>query len=188
MKKIFFDCEFTGLHQNTTLISIGLVADCGKTFYAEFNDYDKNQIDEWIEKNIINKLKFNDRSVVYNSPTVMTNVGLKKDTLGVRTQLNRWLAQFEEMIEMWSDCLAYDWVLFCQLWGHALKVPEDIYYIPFDICTLFKIKGIDPDVNREDFVGNIAWLAGEEEKHNSLWDALIIKACYEKLIGGKNDK
>lgn len=27
MRKIFFDTEFTGLHQNTTLISIGLVSD-----------------------------------------------------------------------------------------------------------------------------------------------------------------
>jgi hypothetical protein len=34
--KIFFDTEFTGLHQGTTLISIGLISECGKTFYAEF--------------------------------------------------------------------------------------------------------------------------------------------------------
>ena len=36
--KIFFDTEFTGLHQNTTLISIGLVSECGKSFYAELVD------------------------------------------------------------------------------------------------------------------------------------------------------
>lgn len=35
MRKIFFDTEFTGLHQNTTLISIGLVSDEGERFYAE---------------------------------------------------------------------------------------------------------------------------------------------------------
>jgi uncharacterized protein YprB with RNaseH-like and TPR domain len=33
--KLFLDTEFTGLHQNTTLISIGLIADTGDTFYAE---------------------------------------------------------------------------------------------------------------------------------------------------------
>ena len=48
--KIFFDTEFTGLHQNTTLISIGLVSECGKTFYAEFNDYDFNQVDDWLKE------------------------------------------------------------------------------------------------------------------------------------------
>ena len=39
--KIFLDTEFTGLHKNTTLISLGLVSECGKTFYAEFTDYDQ---------------------------------------------------------------------------------------------------------------------------------------------------
>ena len=37
--KIFFDTEFTGLHKDTSLISIGLVDEDGKTFYAEFLDY-----------------------------------------------------------------------------------------------------------------------------------------------------
>jgi hypothetical protein len=36
--KLFLDTEFTGLHQNTTLISIGLIADTGDTFYAELTD------------------------------------------------------------------------------------------------------------------------------------------------------
>ena len=31
--KIFFDTEFTGLHKNTTLISIGLVSETGDEFY-----------------------------------------------------------------------------------------------------------------------------------------------------------
>jgi hypothetical protein len=39
--KLFLDTEFTGLHQNTTLISIGLIADTGDTFYAELTDYDR---------------------------------------------------------------------------------------------------------------------------------------------------
>lgn len=72
-------------------------------------------------------------------------------------------------------------VLFCQLWGHAFNVPKNIFYIPFDICTLMKIKGIDPDINREKFCD--AWsLEGPAQKHNALWDARVIKKCYETLI------
>ena len=56
LMKIFFDTEFTGLHQKTTLISIGLISEDGSTFYAEFTDYDKSQIDDWIEKNVIANL------------------------------------------------------------------------------------------------------------------------------------
>ncbi len=36
--KVFFDTEFTGLRQQTTLISIGLVAETGETFYAELTE------------------------------------------------------------------------------------------------------------------------------------------------------
>ena len=43
--KIFFDTEFTGLHQGTTLISIGMIAEDGRELYCELNDYDKTQID-----------------------------------------------------------------------------------------------------------------------------------------------
>ncbi len=56
MTKIFFDTEFTGLHKNTTLISIGCVADSGETFYAELTDYDKSQLNDWIKENVISGL------------------------------------------------------------------------------------------------------------------------------------
>ncbi len=57
--KIFFDTEFTGLHQNTTLISIGCVAEDDRQFYAEFTDYDRSQVDDWIKLNVIDKLTGN---------------------------------------------------------------------------------------------------------------------------------
>ena len=54
--KLFFDMEFTGLRQNTTPISIGIVSEDGKRFYAEFTDYDESQCDDWIKENVIKKL------------------------------------------------------------------------------------------------------------------------------------
>jgi hypothetical protein len=59
--KLFLDTEFTGLHQNTTLISIGLIADTGDTFYAELTDYDPDQIDDWLQENVLNNLVLTDR-------------------------------------------------------------------------------------------------------------------------------
>ena len=180
MTKIFFDTEFTGLHQNTTLISIGLISECGKTFYAEFTDYDKSQIDDWLQENVIDNLKRpNNKSIMEDAFSIggsndwLDVFGNKK---GVKGYLETWLSQFGE-VEIWSDCLSYDWVLFSQLWGHAFNIPKNIYYIPFDICTLFKIKGIDPDISREEFAG----LDEEPQKHNALWDAKVIKKCYERL-------
>jgi hypothetical protein len=96
--------------------------------------------------------------------------------LDVALELERWLGQFS-IVEIWSDCLAYDWVLFNQLFGHAFNIPKNVYYIPFDICTAFKLKGFDPDINREEFSG----MENKPMKHNALWDAMVIKGCYEQL-------
>lgn len=167
--KIFFDTEFTGLHQKTTLISIGLVTENEDTFYAEFTDYDTSQVDDWIQTNVVDNLLFNEGTYT-NEPN---SVRVKGDTILIRQALTEWLSKFEQ-VEMWSDCLAYDWVLFNQIFGHAFNLPENVYYIPFDLSTLFKVKGIDPDIRREKMEG---------DKHNALWDAKVIKACYEKAMG-----
>ena len=158
--KVFFDTEFTGLHQGTTLISFGAVADSGEEIYFEMKDYSREQLDDWLRDNVIANL--------VGAPVPQF------DTPTAAAHLKNWLSQFEH-VEMWSDCLAYDWVLFNQLFGGAFSIPKNVFYIPFDICTLFKMRGIDPDINREAFAN----MSGS--KHNALWDAQIIKACYERL-------
>ena len=188
--KLFFDAEFTGLHQKTTLISIGVVSEDNRTFYAEFSDYDQSQVDPWIQEYVIARLRFEaslDGQDEYyiksrnnpNIPLTKTwNVELRGHSSLIGAELGEWLQQYGfGRIEIWSDCLAYDWVLFNEIWGGALRIPENISYIPFDICTYFRIMGIDPDINREEFVGITEGI----QKHNALWDARIIRDCYEKL-------
>lgn len=190
--KVFFDTEFTGLHQNTTLISIGLMSEDGEKFYAELTDFDRRQIDQWIQDNVVDRLLLSEILTPLEQGNCFT---VKGPRARVEQHLREWLnrqstknAVYGDMrnvfpdrhpqkLEMWSDCYAYDWVLFCDLFGGALNIPDCVYYIPFDLSTLFKIKGIDPDVNREEYAG----LSGGE-KHNALWDAKIIKACYERAM------
>lgn len=170
--KVFFDTEFTGLHQTTTLISIGMVAEDSQEFYAELYDYDEAQIDDWLQKNVIDNL------LIQSKDDLQGEFWFTGTSRYIASALEKWLAQFDH-VEMWSDCLAYDWVLFNQLFGHAFNIPKNVYYIPFDLCTLFKVCGIDPDISREEFSG----MNDGVQKHNALWDAKVIKACYEKLQG-----
>jgi len=175
MKQVFFDTEFTGLHQNTTLISIGLVTQDDDKFYAEFTDYDKNQVDDWIQENVIDNLW----NGIVKDPTVEKRYDyVNSTTKRIKIYLEDWFEKISdgEKLEMWSDCYAYDWMLFNQLFGHAFNIPKCIYYIPFDISTLMKIKNVDPDINREEFVN----ITGP--KHNALHDAKVIRECYNKLI------
>lgn len=206
MEKLFFDLEFTGLHQKTTPISIGIVSESGKTFYAEFSDFEKSQVDDWIEENVINNLLFqhhisksigswenwiSDKKRYSNA----LEMALEKKDMNqfecigkkrmVVSRLSQWLSQFDS-IQMWGDCLSYDWVLFCELFGHAFDIPKNIFYIPFDICVLLNDRIGDADVNREKFIGEekvsiIQKQIGIETKHNALFDAFVIRECYKKI-------
>lgn len=167
---VFFDCEFTGLHRNTTLISIGLVAESGSQFYAEFTDYDATQINSWVAENVLSHLGQDE----VPPPYVDYIIGRKID---VELALRNWfIALVAPSITMVGDVLAYDWMLFCDLMGGPFEIPSNISYIPLDLATLLYAQGHNPDVNREEFSGVAAG-----NKHNALWDAQIIRDCHNRL-------
>lgn len=195
---LFFDFEFTGLHAGTTPISLGIVAENFGFFYAEFTDYDETQIErekdggEFIKTNVLDNLilekqnlKENDFYEYYKGNDLFA-MKVRGNKSFIAEKLKKWLFSFNTQLEMWGDCLHYDWVLFLDLFGSAFDLPECVYYIPFDICTLFKVKNIDPDINREEFVKEYIKTYKEADdfsnKHNSLHDADIIMYCYNKLI------
>lgn len=197
--KIYYDAEFTGLHRNSTLISIGLVSESGHYFYAEFTDYDKWQLNSWIIENVIDKLVLGKTGNNEGYSIVNGNVVVKGTTSQIKEHLLEWLQNeykdYGKQIQFYSDCYAYDWVLLNDLiceYGNALLLPKYIYYIPMDLSTVLQMKDIDPDINREEFVGDkfINTLKttdpfddmGDNCKHNSLWDAYVCKEAFMNLL------
>lgn len=172
--KLFFDFEFTGLYQNCQAISLGIISDDGNAFYAEFTDFNKSECNQWVQENVLPNLHFqlsNNNIVVANIPSV--KMELNGDTEFIRARLKEWIDQFD-IVEFYGDVLAYDWVLLCNLFG---TLPQNVKYIPFDISTIMKMKGIDSDVNREEFSGVVSHM-----KHNALVDAIVTRECYCKLM------
>lgn len=176
--KVFLDSEFTGLHKATSLLSIGLVSEDGQEFYAEFTDYNREQVGGWLKENVFPGLFLLQPLGTPNAPAVLPANCYSGDKVYIANKLDDWLQSLGP-VEMWSDCLAYDWVLFCDLFGGAFNVPNNVYYIPFDICTLFWAKDVDPNINREEYAGIVA---GPNDKHNALHDAIVIRACHRKLM------
>ena len=187
--KIFFDTEFTGLHKNTTLISIGLVDEFGYEFYGEFTDYDESQCDDWIKENVIAHLTGNKTN---NTIGINGNIICTGDKKYVREALERWLFRYEE-IELVSDVCHYDMVLFIDLWGGAFDIPKNInaacHDINQDIATHFNISETEAfDLSREGIIDSynekikIHWADNQikikGDKHNSLYDAKVIKEIY----------
>ena len=183
-KKIFFDLEFSGLHKLTTAISIGLVCEDGKKFYAEFTDYDKYQIDDFLRTEVLSKLVLEDYDFEADYNPDAETVYVKGDVDLIYTTLNSWLLQYkEDGVEMWGDVLAYDWVLFINIFGNGLAMPSFVDYIPMDLATALKLMGVEKDVNRDEYAyGKEISESRKDKKHNSLHDAETQLEVYKKVL------
>ena len=193
--KVFFDTEFTGLHKDTTLISIGLVDENKRTFYAEFSDYYESQCDEWIHENVIKHLKWSKEGPVENFMTIHVNdwevYGTKEY---IKTVLADWLSKYDE-VELVSDCCHYDMVLFIDIFGGAFDIPKQVnpacHDINQDLAKHFNISEKEAfDLSREKIIENHNLFSGNSsnkifimgDKHNSLYDAKVIKEIYKIIM------
>lgn len=195
--RLFFDTEFTDLKQGCDLISIGVIADCGDDdrihcFYAESIEFGEDKCSDFVREHVLPRLRLKGEPCALKTdkeegyPHSIAVCGTEED---IAVQLDEWMRQFVksgEKIEIWSDCLAYDWVLFCNLFEGMGGIPSYVYYIPFDISTYMKIVGVDPDVTREDYAekyykDDMQEIQSTNWKHNSLFDAVVIYYCYKAL-------
>ena len=154
---VYFDTEFTGLHKDTTLISIGCVDENGRTFYAELADYDESQVDNWILENVISHLKF--ANTPQSEPVINVYENgweVYGDKEQVREVLRDWLSKYDS-VQLISDVCHYDMVLFIDLFGSAFDLSREKILNDFEV--------------------NI-----EGDKHNSLYDAKVIGTIYNEII------
>jgi len=182
--KLFFDTEFTGLHKNTTLISIGIVDEDDRTFYAELNDYDESQVTPWIRENVINKMVYYNR----NKFDTMFVKGRTTSVYGsheyVRDALIEWLSVYDD-VQFVSDVCHYDFVLLIDL----ISTTGSVFDIPPQICPschdinqdIAAARGISEreafDVSRVDMAGS-----NPHDQHNAGFDAVAIKHIYQNIL------
>ena len=185
---IYFDTEFSGLKKDTTLISIGLVTEDGKTYYGEFNDFDMEAYnDPWLKKNVLDNTIYlngpyrNDSRINKNDNnyTVFGNKAIIKSTL--EEFLNA--VRGKEDIELVSDVCHYDMVLFIDIFGDAFHLPDFIAPCCIElnqmIAKKYNLSAYEAfDKSREDILKeNNVIIDGA--KHNSLYDAKVIKEIYK---------
>lgn len=181
--KIFFDTEFTGLRKDTTLISMGLVSEDGKELYLEFTDYDKTQCDEWVNEHVLKNTIIKGNSNIID--IVLDETNYRKGTKDeLRQVLVEWLQQFDT-VELISDVCHYDMVLFIDIFGTAFDLPDNIcpvcYDINTDIAKEYDISIQEAfDKSREDILDELDRVV-KGSKHNSLYDAKVIKEIYDAL-------
>ena len=155
---IFMDGEFNGLSANgTEFLSLALIKPNGDELYLEIETDSK--IDEWVKDNVVPHL---------TGETVSKGAAIQKITRFVGDSKPYLIA----------DVNQFDWMGICGLFG-VWNVP--FFYIPIDFASILWSKGIDIDVNREEFAKEQGIDVSNFKKHNALDDTRVLKALYEKL-------
>jgi hypothetical protein len=102
--------------------------------------------------------------------------------------LKDWLQQFDE-VQFVSDVCHYDMVLLIDLFGSAFDLPKHVSAVCYDINQdIARVYGISQkeafDKSREEmfkdkYFKDVELPSGQ--KHNSLYDAEVIKCIYDTL-------
>jgi len=156
--KYWYDTEFIEDGHTIDLISIGVVAEDGRTYYAISTEFDESKASQWVKDNVIVHLSKADNPCERKS-----RQQIKEDLL------NFCAPEKYGKPEFWGYYSAYDHVVLCQLFGTMMELPKGWPMFTQDIQQLRVSLG-DPDLLKQD-----------SSEHHALADALWTKQAYEFL-------
>jgi hypothetical protein len=111
--RYFYDCEFIEDGRTIELISIGVVAEDGREFYAVSTEFDPERAIPWVRRNVLDQL-----------PAPADRAWRSRER--IRDDLLAFLTGPGEEIELWAWFAAYDHVVLAQLWGPMTALPRVI--------------------------------------------------------------
>jgi hypothetical protein len=111
--RFFYDCEFIEDGRTIDLVSIGVVGEDGREFYAVSTEFDPSKAIDWVRRNVLDKLP---------SPGDPAWRSLTR----LRDELLAFLLEPGTPIELWAWMAAYDHVALCQLWGNMRLLPRPL--------------------------------------------------------------
>lgn len=156
--KIFLDCEFTQLNQDSKLISLALVSELGEEFYVELTDtYSVEDCSDFVIDKVLPQLD----PLRYGQSVVEA-----------RASLLRFLSRFDEKLEVCSDAPHWDWGFFCNLaCADHQPWPVQVVSQPTNLTTLFN------QVNAE----AIEQVELPDLPHHALIDARMLAELFKIL-------
>jgi hypothetical protein len=127
--RFFYDTEFIEDGRTIELISIGVVAEDGREYYAVSTEFDPERAGSWVRANVLPKLP----------PPASA---LWRPRSRIRADLEEFLGVTgSEPIELWAWVAAYDHVALCQLWGTMPALPKAIPRFTRELRQLWEDRG-----------------------------------------------
>jgi hypothetical protein len=134
--RYFYDCEFIEDGRLIDLVSIGVVDEHGREFYAVSTEFDDSRAVPWVRRNVLDKLP---------SPADKawrSRERIREDLLDFLTEPLR--AGAADELELWAWYAAYDHVALAQLWGSMPALPREIPRFTKDLRQLWDDAGRPP--------------------------------------------
>jgi hypothetical protein len=113
--RYFYDCEFIEDGRTIDLVSIGIVAEDGREYYAVSTEFDPERAGTWVRRNVLPKLP------PFSSPLWRSRSRIRDDILEFVSAPHGTVGP---TVEMWAWVAAYDHVALCQLWGSMTALPR----------------------------------------------------------------
>ncbi|MBQ0923188.1 MULTISPECIES: polyadenylate-specific 3'-exoribonuclease AS [Saccharopolyspora] len=111
--RYFYDCEFIEDGRTIDLVSIGVVDETGREFYAVSTEFDAARAGAWVREHVLPQL-----------PPPAEQCW--KSRSRIREDLYKFLTSRSGNIELWAWYAAYDHVALAQLWGPMPTLPSRI--------------------------------------------------------------
>ncbi|MGI5201669.1 hypothetical protein ACQEU6_08815 [Spirillospora sp. CA-108201] len=129
--RIFYDCEFIEDGTTIDLVSIGLVADDGREFYAVSSDFDRRKFfaNDWLVDNVWPTLPQRPHPPGIRCRCLHEHLDLDHPDVRPRTQIARAVHTFIAATpdpQLWAWYGAYDHVALAQLWGPMISLPPGV--------------------------------------------------------------
>jgi hypothetical protein len=115
--RYFYDCEFIEDGRTVDLVSIGVVDEFGRDFYAVSTEFDDSRAVSWVRRNVLDKLPSP------SDPAWRSRERIRDDLYDFLTEP---LKGRDEQMELWAWYAAYDHVVLAQLWGAMPALPREI--------------------------------------------------------------
>jgi hypothetical protein len=129
--RYFYDCEFIEDGRTIDLVSIGVVGEDGREFYAVSTEFDPAKAIDWVRRNVLDKLP-------------PPGDGAWRSLEQIRTDLLAFLTERDEPVELWAWMAGYDHVSLGQLWGDMRKLPRAIPRFTHELRQRWEDTGSPP--------------------------------------------
>jgi hypothetical protein len=136
--KVFYDTEFIDDGRTIDLISIGMVAEDGREYYAVSSEFDVDALhaNKWLVDNVWPHLPLIDRSDDEYYGCLNTDHPAVKPRAEIAAEALEFLLT-DGYPELWAWYAAYDHVALAQLWGPMVTMPVGLPMYTHDLKQEF---------------------------------------------------